>query len=263
MHKTLNLREQVLALGRQHLESGRHRRALDLLGKLAAFGELPEPVAEETQSHLARIHFRQRNYRQARRHLTAALTRRPEEASYHHLLGKAWADDEDGDLRKALHHFRRAVELDGDKAEYRCDYGLCLVALRRHTAGLRHLAAAVEREPRNIDYLRHLAFHLVEAGKGSAARARVLDALFRTPRDPKLRLLWNEVRFREARQQQLESRSNASSAGSALPRLLRFPDVQTSACEKSPGTEETLRLDPPSRLPRPHFPKALKRHHRP
>src|SRR5262245_4373191 len=83
MSRTLKLSEQLLSLGRNYAGLGRDSEALRVLGKLSAFGELPEAVAEETASHLAALYLRRRNYPKARRHLAAGLARKPNNAHFH------------------------------------------------------------------------------------------------------------------------------------------------------------------------------------
>src|ERR1700758_5210573 len=55
MNATLNLVDQLLAMGRKYQELGRHRDALTLFTRLAGFRELPPGAAEETQARLAEL----------------------------------------------------------------------------------------------------------------------------------------------------------------------------------------------------------------
>ncbi len=76
MSTTLNLVDRLLARGRRLRQAGRTFDALSLFHRLAAFRELPTGVAEETQLHLAELRLDGRQFRRARRHLTAALRHR-------------------------------------------------------------------------------------------------------------------------------------------------------------------------------------------
>ena len=69
MSTTLNLADRLLAMGRNFEALGRDQDALHILGRLAGLHEVPVVVAEETQSRLAEIFLRRRQYRRARRHL--------------------------------------------------------------------------------------------------------------------------------------------------------------------------------------------------
>ena len=66
MSKTLKLIDRLLTMGRNFQALERHREALRLLGRLAAFRELPADVAEETQVRLAELWLRRRKHQRAR-----------------------------------------------------------------------------------------------------------------------------------------------------------------------------------------------------
>src|SRR5579884_2112532 len=112
MMPTLNLVDHVLAMGRRYQEVGRHRDAVTVLHRLSQFRYLPAEAAEEAQARLAEIHLKRRKYKQARRHLTAALRHQPDNARYHYLLATALQAEDGGDLERAADHYRRALELD-------------------------------------------------------------------------------------------------------------------------------------------------------
>ena len=92
-------------MGRRYQEAGRHRDAVTVLTRLSHFRFLPSEAAEETQARLAEIHLKRRKYKQARRHLTAALRHQPENARYHYLLATALQAEEGGDLERAAGSF--------------------------------------------------------------------------------------------------------------------------------------------------------------
>src|SRR5262245_9130890 len=65
MKTTLKLSERLLALGREQMGRGQSQEAQQLLGKLATFGDLSPQIAEDTQSELADICFKQRRFKKA------------------------------------------------------------------------------------------------------------------------------------------------------------------------------------------------------
>src|SRR5262249_31788289 len=101
MSRTLNLAAHLLARGRSLQELGRDDDALDILGRLACFRELPAAVAEETQARLGELHLRRRRFRKAGRCLTAALAHRPNNARYHYLLASALDAPDKGEPERA------------------------------------------------------------------------------------------------------------------------------------------------------------------
>jgi tetratricopeptide (TPR) repeat protein len=217
MNATLNLVDQVLALGRRYQELGRHRDAIRLFTRLSGFRELPAAAAEETQARLAEMHLKRRRFAQARRHLAAALGHGPDNARYHYLMGAALAADDRGNLEGAAGHFTRASELAPDNARYRAESGLLAVRLGRTEEGLARLRQAAEHAPDNADVLGKLAKGLRLAGKGEEARAALRAALFRNAKAPRFRRLWAEFQL-----EGLRRREARRPAGENEPVLLPF-----------------------------------------
>lgn len=267
MHNSLKFSTQLLELGRKYLRFGRQREALHVLGKLAGLGELAPDVAEQTQVHLAEIYLRWNKHRKARRHLQAALARDPRCAKYHHLLATALDEDKDGDEDRALHHYRRAVELDPAEPAFHCDYGLCLIATGVSDEGLKQLQEAAELAPNETKYTRLLAMSLLEAGDVDKARRSVLAARFRNPREGRLRRLWDDLCFKQARQHQQRIGHDGAALTRKGPTILPFvqkkavskPQEERNVCPTPSADGRIIRMDPPSALPRPHSPVRSKR----
>jgi Tfp pilus assembly protein PilF len=245
--KTLPLAEQALELAQQHLRQGRDLEALHVLGKLVRLEPLEAEVAEAAQSTLADIHLRRRDFAQARRHLHVALVLQPDSAEHHHLMGVALEDDPDVDPRRAGHHYRKAVDLEPSNAEYQVAYGQYLLDLGKTTAGLRRLERAVELTPDDGQYAQHLALAYASADQFDKARRVALHALFRNPDDSRLRRLWDDLRFQEARQAQRRYTLPDDARGEVKLVLLPFGRKrrrQSTTIEQADGT--ILRFDPPA-----------------
>lgn len=222
MSRTLKLSDRLLEMGRSYASMGRDREALRVLGKLATFGRLPNKTAEEAGSHLAEISLRVRNFPKARRHLAAALARRPQNAHFHHLLARSLMEDENSDLERALRHFHLAVRLDPKNAVYHGDYGQCLLDSGEIEEGLKHLREAQRLAPEDPKHLRELALALVDCGDGAEARRLALAALFRSPHDARVRRLWNDLRFQQAHLEQQSRGTRWCLAPTNEPVLLPF-----------------------------------------
>src|SRR5579884_376393 len=165
MMPTVNLVEGVLAMGRRYQEVGRHRDAVTVFTRLSHFRYLPAEAAEETQSRLAEIHLKRRRYKQARRHLTAALRYQPDNVRYHYLLATALGAEEGGDLPLACEHYRRALELDPGHVKCRADYGHLLLRLGQTEEGLALLREAADQAPEDIEVLNKLVKGLRLSGR--------------------------------------------------------------------------------------------------
>jgi tetratricopeptide (TPR) repeat protein len=250
MTTTLNLFDQVLAMGRRYQEAGRTREALRLFGRLASFRELPAEAAEETQVRLAELQLKRRKFARARRHLAAALTHQPESARLNHLMATATQADDRGDLDRAADYFRRAIELDPERVPCLAEGGLLAVRLGHTEEGLALLRRAVEREPDNADVVAKLAKGLRLAGRADEARSVLRAACFRNPRSPRFRRLWEEYQFQQTRQAQQGQRRRGRAAGDT-PVLLPF--VRRSGAVTMP------RRDGPATVGRPHLSRLARR----
>ncbi len=257
MTTTLNLVDHLLALGRKYQEIGRFTDAEGVLGRLAGFGELPAAAAEETQARLAELHLRRRKYGRARRCLAAALAHRPDSARYHLLLATALQADDRGDLQRADEHYRRSLELDPQQVKCRSDSGLLAVRLGRTEEGLARLRQAVEEAPGDVEALRKLVKGLRLADRPDEARAAVRAGLFRNPRSPRFRRLWQDHQFQLLRRRQQSGRRTKRTGPAGGPVLLPFRRPEGEA----PATPlpETVRLDGPAVVGPPHAARAARR----
>jgi tetratricopeptide (TPR) repeat protein len=255
MSHTLNLIDHLLALGRRYQELGRLRDAVQVLSRLSAFRDLPGEAAEEAQARLAELHLKRRRYQSARRCLTAALSRRPDEARYHRLMATAVLAEDRGDLDRAADHYSRAVELDGDDAVCLAEYGVLTVRRGRTDEGLTRLRRAVERAPDDAEVVGKAAKGLRLAGRPDEARDLLRAALFRNPRAPRFRSLWAEFQYQQLRRQQHGRRGRPAGPAEAGPVLLPFVPAPPQTAPATPGA----RRDGPGPLPSPHLPRPSRR----
>src|SRR5262249_3166668 len=205
MSTTLNLVDSILARGRHLQNLGRDRDALHLLGRLASFRELPTNVAEETQARLAELQRRLEHPRKARRHLTAALAHQPDSARYHHLLARAVEADRRGDPERALHHYRRSLELDPHQADCASEAGLLAVRQGQVEEGLRNLRRAVELNGNDPECVRRLVKGVCLWRSPDEARQAWRAVLSRNARYRRFRRLWDDFQFNQLlREQEVE-----------------------------------------------------------
>ena len=260
MSTTLNLADQLLSLGQHYLRLGRDQEALKAFTGVAKLPEVDRALAEEAQAGLADIYFRRNKFKQARRHLHIALARDPACARYHHLLAVTLEEE---DITRAAKHYAKAVKLAPSVAEYHCDYGLCRFAMAEIERGLKHLRKAVELDPDAVEYVRHLAMSLIEADQPEDARRAVLAALFRNPREPRLKGLWQELRFREAQRSQRRAEVERRFESGALILLPFRPKEHTSPRPLVAEDDAIVRIDGPDHAVRPHFGQSVRRRQRP
>ncbi len=253
MANVVNLFEHLLARGKRLQALGRHRDAGAVYVRLTGLRQLPGPVAEEAQLHLAELALRRRRFAQARRHLGAALRHQPDGARAHFLMATA-LQGEDGELDRAAEHYRRAVELAPDNVRYRGDAGLLELRRGRTEEGLALLRDAAGRAPASPDAVARLVKGLLQAGRPDEARSALRCALFRNPRSPRFRKLWADFQFQELRRLRETERLREAEG----PVLLPFPRLPEPA-PVSADREDNVRRDVAAPLPAPHAPRLLRR----
>jgi Tfp pilus assembly protein PilF len=256
MNPTLNLVDHLLAMGRKYQELGRHRDALSLFTRLSGFRELPAAAAEETQVCLAELNLKRRKYKRARRHLVVALRYQPDNSRYHYLLATSLQAEDRGNLERAAEHYRIALELEPEHIKCLGDYGLLLVRLGQIDEGLARLRRGAERAPEDVEVIGKLVKGLRLAGRGDEARSVLKAALFRNPRSPRFRKLWNEFQFQQLRQQREADhlrrggKSTANEAPVILPFVRRVGDATAEPAARLQGDEPAVVTPPVGRSPR-------------
>ena len=195
MSKTLNLVEILLTTGRHLFLMGRFTEALDPLTKLSGFRKLPEHVADELQSLLAEIALQQKNYKVARRHLTAALALRPLKAEYCYRMAVAIEEDEDADRKRAEMYYARAVELDAEEPTYCVDFGSYLFSIGKGKDALKMLRKGYMLGVTDADIVGKVAEVMRREGYGEEATTKVRAALFHNHGSAAFRQLWQQHQF--------------------------------------------------------------------
>lgn len=253
MSRTLNFTDHLLAMGRKYQHAGRDREALYVLGRLARCGAVPSEKAEEAQSRLAEIYLRLRRYRRARRHLTALLVYRPDNAHYHYLMATALVGDVQGDRERAAEHFRRSLALDPNQSHCLRGYGLLALRLGQSEEGLKALYRAVELNPADPEALADLAEGLSQEKRPDEVRRALLAARFRNPRDRRFQQLWQDFQFEVLRhEQEAAGRDEAADADEDAPALLPFIRPEPGALPTRFG-RKIIRHDPASPPMPPHI----------
>src|SRR5260370_5297554 len=168
-------------------------------------------------------------------------------------MGLACQEEDRGNLEWAKEPLRRPLELDATSVPCVVDFGRLAIRVGRHEEGLALLRKAAELAPDDPNVTAKLVKGLRHLGKPDEARAEVRAALFRNPRDPRFRRLWNEYQFRELRQNQQARRHEAQDEASDTPVLLPF--VRPEASELPPQ----VRRDGPATVSPPHRLRATRK----
>ncbi len=253
MSETLPFLHRLLSQGR-HLQQLRcDREALSVLGRLAAFQDLPADVAEESHVRQAEIELRRRKHRRARRHLAAALEYSPENAHYHFLMATALNTRKQGRPRRAAAHYLQSLAADPNQPRCLAAYGLLSLKQGQVVDGLDRLRQAAAMAPDDVEVIGKLVRGLRLAERGDEALTVLRAARFRNPRDGRLHKLYNHFLFGGLRRRQMASRRLARNPDDA-PMLLAFG--RTTTATVAPSSEgKILRLDGATTVSGPHTPR--------
>lgn len=249
----VNLFDCVLANARKFQELGRTQDALRLLTRLTNFRLLPAEVAEEVQVRLAEICLKRRKYSRARRHLTAALRHRPQEARNHYLMGLACLGGGKGDLKLAFESFRRSLGYDATQVKCLVDAGLLAIRLGRASQGIAWLREAAERAPDDPIVTGKLARGLRQTGQSEEALQVLRAARFRHPRDARFLRLWHDFRFQQLRQEQHRQRLDREELEDPADAPVLLPFVRLVKEQPTDDTPPGVRQDGPVSVPGPHL----------
>lgn len=260
MSTTLNLVEHLLAQARKYQQMGQAQEAHRVLTRLCGLQELPAEAAEEAQVRLAEIYLKRRKFTQARRRLLAALKHQPDQARYHHLLATACYAEGRGDLKRADEHYRRSLELDGSQVKCLVEAGALAIRLGRLQEGLDRLRQAAELAPDDAHVVARLARGLRQCGRADESRAVLRAALFRNPRVPRFRKLWQDHQFQQLRQEQERQRLDRQVLASRQDGPVLLPFVAPlKIAEATAELPVGVRQDGPATVAGPHQPWPSRR----
>ncbi len=258
MSRTLNLIDILLTTGRQLFLMGRFTEALEPLTKLCGFGKLPDHVNEELQSLRAEIALQQERYKDARRHLAAAIALRPLKAEYWHLMAVAIEEDAQADRERARMYYGRAVELEADEPTYWVDFGSYLFTLGKTKEALKALRKAYTLGITDPEIVGQVAQVLRREDHSEEATAKVRAALFHNHGAAPFHLLWQQHQFALIHAKQMKK--SAAARRNERPVFLPFVAAPQQGKYVQLGAK-TIRIDQaePAREPRKKEPLPCRR----
>jgi Tfp pilus assembly protein PilF len=251
--RTLNFVDHLHARGRRFQELGCTDAAMNIFARLSSMRSLGNETAEDVHCRLGEMYLERGNYRQARRHLTAALARRPSDAHYHYLLALAYDQDEDADPQDACRHYRASLRIDPDQPDCLSNFGLLILSFGESSEGLSALRRAAELTPDEPEIIARLIEGLCQNDQIDDARRVLRAALFRNRRDTRFSRLQADFQFQQLHAEQCEALAERWEAPiRERPMLLPFVRPATGKSKRTAGGKK-IRRDGPSR-PAPHWP---------
>ncbi|MBV9122342.1 MAG: hypothetical protein JO112_03140, partial [Planctomycetes bacterium] len=195
----------------------------------------------------------------ARRHLTAVLSRQPENARYHALMAAILNEDPKADPHRAADHYRQSLRLQPHQPDCLSDFGLLALRLGQTEEGLAALRQAVELAPNDPEVLGKLVTGLQELDQTEEARQVLIAALFRNSWDGRFRDLWNNFQYDQLRDRQSMARRAQEEPEGEEDRPAVLPFVAPPPSPSPvPQSAKRIRRDKPSPLPPPHIPGAAR-----
>jgi tetratricopeptide (TPR) repeat protein len=245
MTYTINLFDELLSRARRLHDAGLRREAAAALRRLLGLRGLPAAVLGEAHARLGEILLKRRLYQEARRHLRAALRRRPDSARLYFLLGLALHVDPKGNKDRAARCYARSLEIAPTQLRCRGEAGLLAVETGRAEEGLALLREAVRQAPGDAGAVGRLVKGLLLCGRREEAASAVQEARFSAPRCDRLLKLWHDLRLAGVRREQELSLAACEVEG---PTLLPFVPPAEAA-----GVAAGWRQDGAVALPGPHL----------
>jgi tetratricopeptide (TPR) repeat protein len=237
MSRTLNLVDILLTTGRHLFLMGRFTEALAPLTRLSGFRQLPDEVTEEIQSLLGEIYLQQEKYKEARRHLTAAIAVRPLKAEYFYLMATAIEEDEWADRKRAEMYYARATELEPNEPTYWADYGSYLFTIDKAKHALKAIRKAFTLGITDEEVVGQVADVLRREEYYEEAATKLRAALFHNHGAQPFELLWRRHQF-----QMIHADQRRGSEGPVEAVLLPFVPAKTQGKFMELG-ERTIRID--------------------
>jgi tetratricopeptide (TPR) repeat protein len=255
MSRTLNLIDILLTTARHLFKVGRLTEALESLTKLSGFRQVPESVTEEIQALLGEIYFQQEKYKQARRHLTAAIALRPLKAEYFYRMAVAIDEDEFADRKRAAMYYARATELEPSEPIYWADFGSYLFTIGKSKEALKATRRAFTVGITNAEIVGQVADVLRREGLHGEATSKLRSALFHNHGAQAFRQLWHRHQYQMIYAEQQRKRRLASGVPDH-PVLLPFVPAPSQGKYLTLG-EKTIRIDQAEALAGPKEPKPV------
>jgi len=228
---------------------------------LLARPDLPPTIAFDANRLAGELLLEAEKYREARRHLRAAVALAPNDAETYHKLGLAFERDPHGCDRLAARSFAKACKLEPKNPLYRAALGRAAVRSDWKKRGIRELLEAASLANGDIEVIRVVVEGLLEAGRLRVAQKVLTQARFlsfEATKDRELLALLERVRYESTRCAQRATRRHGQDADFAKDGgrvVLPFVQpVKRKAGGVASNSKRSTRRDVVS-LPKPHFPR--------
>lgn len=241
MNTTLTISSAGESTARTLLKNGQSISALRMVQQLLARPESNGFTAARLNRLAAECLVAQSRFIAARRHLQLAFRHDPNHAETAFQLGHRYEIDDDGDRRKAMKWFRRAVKLAPQNREYLVSFGRAAIREGFRKLGMAAVAKGIKGKLDHAELVSMAVDACRLAGRLQTGRLWLIQARFLTPHHAGLNELWNQIRFEAAVESQQPK--GYESTNRIVPFLRLVGD------DRLP-----VRQDRPSRA-KPHFPR--------
>jgi len=160
---------------KEHIEQGDYDKAIEIYKYvLIRYGD-NDIAVEYANAYLGDIYLTLRQLNLAENHIKKAIDCRPDNPSYHYLLGFTYSIQRQWD--KAIAEFEVAIDKEPNNSEYLRGLGWAIHCAGDKAKGLAYLHRAIDLAPTNVNILTDLAVANLSARQFDKARKYAETAL--------------------------------------------------------------------------------------
>jgi len=160
---------------KEFIEQGNHEKAIEIYKYILIRYSDEDIAVEYANAYLGDLYLTLRQLDLAETHIKKAIDCKPDNPSYHYLLGFTHSIQSQWD--KSISEFEVAVEKDPNNGEYLRGLGWAIHSAGDKAKGLEYLHKAIDLAPNNVNILADLAVANLSAFQFDKARGYAKKAL--------------------------------------------------------------------------------------
>ncbi len=153
---------------KEHIEQGDYSKAIEIYKYVLIRYSNNDIAVEYANAYLGDIYLTLRQLSLAENHIKKAIDCKPDNPSYHYLLGFTYSIQ--SQWRKAISEFQVAIAKEPDNSEYLRGLGWAIHCAGDKAKGLAYLHRAIDLAPTNVNILTDLAAAYLSALQFDKAR---------------------------------------------------------------------------------------------
>ena len=176
---------------KEHIEQGDYNKAIEIYKYILIRYSDDDIAVEYANAYLGDIYLTLRRLGLAEKHIKKAIKCKPDNSSYHYLLGFTYSIQSQWD--KAIHEFETAVAKEPDNSEYLRGLGWSIYCAGNKEKGLGYLLKANDLAPTSINILTDLAAAYLSDLQFNKARKYAEKAILIDPNNTLVRDVLDKI----------------------------------------------------------------------